>query len=439
MKILVLGAGFAGVSAAINLSKQGGGQVDVTLVDFNNYHLFKPMLHEVGTGSVDPRHILQPIRHIMKGRLFRFVRGMVHKIDPENRKVFLCDDCTRCFMKEGCTLKDFNLSSFDVDMERSITLDYDYLVVTLGGVPNYYDIEGARENALPFNGVEDADRIRKHILCAFELANRLKTPEKRIPILTFAVVGAGPTGIELVSDLHDWLLGVLLSEFPNIREKDISLYLIEEGSSILPVSPVKVQETAGKLIREKSISVLTDNPVVKVAKDFLQTREYRIMTHTTIWTAGVKGNEVLRNSGLPLDSRDRIVVDDHLNAEGFDRVFAAGDCSIFTPRGGSHPLPQTGQVAVQQARYLVDHIHARIRGKRVKPFQYRELGSALSTGRHQALANVLGLFRLHGTLGWITWKITYLKHLLGIRLSLRSLLDWFFDITYDREATRHKI
>jgi len=200
-----------------------------------------------------------------------------------------------------------------------------------------------------------------------------------------------------------------------------------------------VREGARRLIQDKSISVITGNPVLKVGKDFVETGEQRIAAYTTIWTAGVKGNEVLRHSGLPLDSMGRIVVDNDLRARGVDDVFAAGDCAAYTPPGNPLPLPQTGQVAVQEAHYLVRRIRAMIQGEKCPAFRYRDMGSALSAGRHRGFANFLGFLRLHGIVGWLFWKVTYLKHLTGIRLSLRSLLDWFLDITYDREASRHKI
>jgi len=439
MKIVILGAGFAGVYTAINLSKKLKEEAEITLVDVNNYHLFKPMLHEVGTGSVDSHHILQPIRRMMKGRRFSFVRGMVQRIDTENHRVRLCDDCNLCDHSNECALEEFGLSHNDVELERKIALDYDKLVVCLGGTPNYYGIEGAREHTLSLNRLEDADRVRSHVLRAFEVANRLKDPKRTFPVLTFAVVGAGPTGIELISDLHDWVFDVLPTEFRHVRRDQIRLYLIEAGHDILPLSPPKIREGARSLIQDKSISVLTGSPVIRVGKDFVDTREQRIDTYTTIWTAGVKGNDILRRCGLPLDRTGRILVDGYLQAKGMEDVFAAGDCAVYTPPGDSQPLPQTGQVAVQEANYLVRRIHATIQGKTGQVFRYRDFGSALSAGRHQGFASFLGFLRLRGIVGWLLWKVTYLKHLVGIRLSFRSLLDWFMDITYDREAARHKI
>ena len=161
-------------------------------------------------------------------------------------------------------------------------------------------------------------------------------------------------------------------------------------------------------------------------------------TFTVIWAAGIRGHDLFQNAGLNVDSFGRVVVGPYLNTLGYDNVFAIGDCSSYQPPGTVRPLPQTGQVAVQEAHYMAKSLSTLLEGKAVKPFRYRELGSAISTGQYHGLANLLGFLRLHGFTGWVAWKFTYLKHLISIRLSLRSLWEWLFDLTYDREATRHK-
>jgi NADH dehydrogenase len=438
-KIVILGAGFGGVNAAIHLSQSLKGRSEIFLVDINNYHLFKPMLHEVATGSVEPGHILQPIRHIMKGRQFTFVRGMAQRIDTGRKSVHLCEDCLVCHQQHECPIEHFNLSREDMRWRKQITLDYDYLILALGGSPNYLGIEGAQEYAFPFNRLEDAEKIRKRILHAFDIANRVRRVEKRKQILTFVIVGAGPTGLELLNDLHDWIYGALPSEFSQISQGELSLYLVEAGKDILPASPAQIRQIAKRLIKGKRIILLTGTPVIRVGKDFLETSRGLIQTFTAIWTAGIKGNDLLSGTaGLELDTFGRVVVDSYLTAQGLDHVFAIGDCSAYTPPRASHPLPSTGQVAVQEAHYLVKRLSALHTCKTIEPFRYREFGSALSAGRHQGLVNLTGLIPLSGLLGWMAWKFTYLKHLIGIRLSTRSILEWFFDITYDREATRHK-
>ncbi len=437
-RIVILGAGFAGINVAIRLSKAFKGREEIVLADVNNYHLFKPMLHEVATAGVEAGHVVQPIRHIMERRGFSFVRGLVQQIDLANRSIVLCKDCMICPQKSECPLEDFDVEPETMDRNKRRTVDYDYLILALGGTPNYFGIEGAQEYAFPLNGLEDAKRLRGHIIHAFDIASRVKNKEKKEHMLTFAIVGAGPTGLEFVSDLHDWVYGALRDEFGSQVHQHVKIYLIEADSDILPASPDQIRQTAKGLLRGKSIVLLTGQPAVRVGKGFVETKGNLIQTYTTVWTAGVKGNDLLRSPGLKLDTLGRVVVERNLNAHGWNEVFALGDCSSYTHPGDEQPLPQTGQVAVQQAHYLSRELPRLLSGKPSEPFRYRELGSAFSTGRYQGLASLLGLFRLRGVLGWVVWKITYLKHLVGIRLSVRSILDWFLDITYNREASRHK-
>jgi NADH dehydrogenase len=437
-RILILGAGFAGINVAVHLSTKLRHLHEITVVDVNNYHLFKPMLQEVATGSVEPGHIIQPIRHVMKGRPFTFLQGSIQRIDTVSKTVHLCEDCLVCHDRQGCPIEDFDLRPEGIKWQKEMMLQYDHLVLALGGRSNYYGIKGAQEHAFPINTLEDANRIREHVLHAFAIASRVDDPERRKSILTFAIVGAGPTGLEFASDLHDWIYGTLLEEFRTIDDREIQIYLIEEGKDILPASPSQIRRSAKRVIDRQSITQLTESRVTHVGKDFVQTDRRSIPTFTVIWAAGIKGSELLRDTGLELGSSDRVVVDEFLTAKGMEDVYAIGDCSVYTPNGASQPLPQTGQIAVQEAQYLSKLLSARFSGKSVNPFRYRPLGSAFSTGQHRGLADIMGILQLHGVLGWVVWKLAYLEHLINIRLSPRFLLDWLFDITYDREAARHK-
>jgi len=437
-KIVILGMGFAGAHASVQISERLKDQAEITVVDMNNYHLFKPMLHEFATGSVEPGHIMQPIMQILRGRNPVFDSGMVQAIDMSRRLVSLCRDCIVCHQQDSCPIKDFSLTMEDIQRNGASVLPYDYLILALGGIPNFYDIEGAREYAFPINNLEDADKIKKHILHAFAIAGMVRDVEKRKQILTFAIVGAGPTGLETANELHDWIYKALSKEFTAIKPEEIKIYLIEAGRDILPASPREVRLTAKKYLREKRISLLTEAPVIRVGKNFLETKKGLMKAFTVIWAAGIKGHDLLRDTGLSVDAFGRVVVNPYLSPMGYDDVFAIGDCTSYTPPGAVHPLPQTGQVAVQEARYIAKSLPALLEGDPVEPFKYRELGSAISAGHYKGFVSLLGLFRLQGFTGWMAWKFTYLKHLISIRLSVRSLLEWLFDLTYDREATRHK-
>ncbi|MEE8403505.1 MAG: NAD(P)/FAD-dependent oxidoreductase, partial [Candidatus Hydrothermarchaeaceae archaeon] len=407
------------------------------LVDYNNYHLYKPMLHEVATGSVGAKHIAQPIHKILEGNGFKFIRGVVQDIDFKKKLVKVCHDCNDCEVLDQCTLERFNLSREDIAPHRR-NLEYDYLVISLGGSPNFYGIEGSKEFSLPLNDLKDSTEINRRILEAFQIANCVADREKRKGLLTFAVVGAGPTGVETVSDLHDWIYGVLLDEFTNIGPDDVKIHLIEAGKDILPLSPKETRKATEQKISEKKIEVLTGSPVVRVGKDELTLKDSQIETFATIWTAGVRGNALISKLDIKKDPWDRIIVDEFLEVGGAEGVFALGDCSLQKLHGFEHPLPQTGQVAVQQAKFLVAHLSRKIDNAERIPFSFRELGSAVSIGKYSAIGNIFGVFQLSGLVGWIFWKFLYFKHLMGIKRSLRGTLDWFHDVSYDREASRHK-
>ncbi len=436
MKIVILGAGFAGIYTAINLKKLKK-DLEIVLVDYNNYHLYKPMLHEVATSSVEPKHITQPVRKILEGNGFNFIRGMVQDIDFENKVVKICQECKDCEVLDRCSLKRFDLSMSDVRPQKK-GLEYDYLVISIGGSQNFYGIEGAKEFSLPLNDLRDSTKISHSILEAFQIANCVADKKTRKRILTFAVVGAGPTGIEFVSDLHDWIYGVLLEECTNVDPDDVKIYLIEAGADILPLSSKGTRNAAKKKISEKKIEVVKGSPVVRVEKDGITLKDSKIETFTTIWTAGVKGNDMISKWDVKKNRTDRIIVDEYLEADGVEGVFALGDCSLQKLPEFERPLPQTAQVAVQQAKFLVSHLSREIDNKERVPFHFHDLGSAVSIGEYSALGNVFGILQLSGLIGWIFWKVLYLRHLMAIKGGLRGALDWFDDISYDREASRHK-
>ncbi|MBI4745449.1 MAG: FAD-dependent oxidoreductase [Deltaproteobacteria bacterium] len=259
-RVLILGAGFAGIYTAINLSRRlrKRKDIEITLVDGNRYHLFKPMLHEVATGSVDPTHIIQPIRTVMKGRNFTFVEGVIQGIDLDARKAFICSECACC-----SKVKEMNIAEFDIPRPplKRKELDYEYLILALGGMPNFYKIPGVEEFSFPLYSLEDAVRIREHISRAFEIADNIEDIEMRKRLLTFVVAGAGPTGIELITELHDWIYLTLVKTFENIREEEVRIIIVEAGHDILPFSAENIRRAARRTMDEMNIEIMVDSPV----------------------------------------------------------------------------------------------------------------------------------------------------------------------------------
>lgn len=441
--ILILGAGFGGIYTAINLSRRLKGREDVSikLVDSNRYHLFKPMLHEVATGSVDPTHIIQPIRTVMKGRGFGFVEGIVQRIDLAARKVYICIDCWHCSKINEMNLGEFDLSKESFRPLKSRVFEYDYLVIAVGSIPNFYGIPGAREHAFPLYSLDDAVRIREHVINAFEIADHMEASGIRKRLLTFVVAGAGPTGIELTTELYDWIFHTLLITHENVNKEDINLILLEAKPDILPYSPEGVREKAKRTLKEMGINIMTGSPVARVEKNWIEISDgspWKIHTNSLFWTAGIKSSDLLDDIALEKDSMGRIRVNEYLEVRGVSGVYAIGDCASFQSEGMTQPLPQTGQVAVQEAACLVENIVRDMDARGKQAFKFRDMGAIVSLGERTAAANVFRFIGLSGVMGWFMWKFVYFKHLMGIHRRLRVVLDWFFDITYDREASRHK-
>lgn len=442
-KIVILGAGFAGIYTAINLSRKlkKRRDIEITLADGNRYHLFKPMLHEVATGSVDPTHIIEPIRTVIKGRRFEFVEGVVQKIDLAKRKVYMCAECGYCSKVNEMNLSEFDISRGSIKPLKRKELEYDLLVLAVGGVPNFYKIPGVEEFALPLYSLEDAVKIREHISKAFEIADHIEDQAMRRKLLTFVVAGAGPTGIELITEMHDWIYETLVKNFENVGEDDPRLVLVEAGKDILPFSAENIRNDARKAMSEMRIEIMTESPVSRMEKNLVEiggASPKRLETCTLVWAAGVKGNELIERMDLEKDRIGRVIVDDTLQVKDHPGIYAVGDCAHYKAGEMTQPLPQTGQVAVQQAACLVENIVREIESRPRKPFHYREMGSMVSLGERSAVSNIFGYIGLSGFFGWLSWKLVYLRHLMGIHRKPRVVLEWFFDLTYDREASRHK-
>jgi NADH dehydrogenase len=439
-KILILGAGFAGIYIAVHLSKKLGGnrEISIRLIDANEYHLFKPMLHEVACGSVDASHIIQPIRIIKRKRAFDFIHGVVQAIDVDKQEVGICEECVLCFQSSKCLMEELALDEA-VFSEEQQRMRYDYLVLALGGEPNYFGIDGAEEYTIPLHTLDDAVRIRKRLGDIFKISLKTSDENLRRALLTFAVIGAGATGVELVSEMHDFIYEILVAHGgPQVRRDEIKILLIEAANRILPGVDENLVRTIETKLGQKNIAVITGAPVTKVNKDSLEMGDRQIPAYTKIWTAGIKANPISASLHSAKDRAGRIRVNQYLQVLDYPNVYAVGDNSYFENPKTGISLPATGQVAIQEAQAVVQNILNAIKGKEKKPFKFMQLGFAVTYGERTAAASVLGALKLEGLFGWLMWKFTYFKHLISIRPRFKSALEWLFDITYDRDASRHK-
>jgi NADH dehydrogenase len=235
MHIVILGAGFGGTCTAKYLAKKTKKNVKITLIDRNTYHFFTPLLHEVATGAIDANHIKRPLRPLFRNSNVHIVRGNIQNIDPGNKEITLCGNCLACSDKEDCMVK-FNLESEELGHCRKKIIHYDYLVVAMGSAPNFFGVEGAKENAFVLNNLASAEAIKEHIVSCFEIAEQLDDPEKRKSLLSFVIVGAGATGVEFSIELHDLCIENLAQDFENIDFK-------KEGRITHPICKRAVNKT----------------------------------------------------------------------------------------------------------------------------------------------------------------------------------------------------
>ncbi len=396
--VVILGAGFGGLSAVKQLARDRS--VHVTLIDRNNYHLFQPLLYQVATAGLEAPQIAWPIRAILRRYPnVRFWMGNVDSVDAVDKSVW-------------------------VDGKR---LSYDYLVVSAGSTSHDYGISGVRENAIPLKSVGDAMLIRDRLLSAVEEAVRTVDASRRRALLTFVVVGGGPTGVELAGALAELKRHVLARDYPEISPEEINIVLIEAGERLLgylsPLSSAYTQRT----LEQMGVTVKTACAVSEVTPFGVHLQDGGfIASYVVIWTAGVRGVAL---PGLPAGRNGRIVTTRELYIPDLPDIYVVGDLNGLEQDG--KPLPQVAPTAKQQGAWAARNILRRIRGKPQLPFRYRDKGNLVTIGRNHAVGEVKGL-RFSGRLAWLTWLAVHIYYLTGLRNRFMVLSNWIYSyFTYD--------
>jgi NADH dehydrogenase len=438
--IVILGAGFGGTCTAKYLVKKLKKDVQITLIDRNTYHFFTPLVHEVATGAIDANHIKRPLRPLFRDTNVQIIRGNIQKIDHQKKEVILCANCLSCTDREDCTVK-INLEVEGLGHCRKRAVTYDYLVVAMGSAPNFFGIEGAQENSFVLNNITSAEAIKEHIVSCFEIAEHVDDVEAKKSLLTFVIVGAGATGVEFSIELHDLCIESLTQDFEYIDfETHGRIILAEMMDRILPMMDEPLIQYAKELLAKRNIELRTGASITQVGKKEVQiNNEETIPSHTVIWSAGVKANDVVAGMDAPHDRIGRLKVAPSLQLEEYADVFALGDNTCYLNEKTQKPLPQTAAVAVQQAKCVADNLALLIKGKPPQPFNYIEFGTTISLGKNQGIANLLGHVRFRGFGAWFSWKTVYLRHLLIIESPWQALWEWFIDLVYNREISRYKV
>ncbi len=413
-RIVILGGGFAGMQVAQYLDKRlAKSDWEATLINQDNFFLFTPMLGEITAGSIETRHILNPIRQLCKN--VRFLEREVVAIDPKNKTVRTRQEATG----------------------REEEVGYDQLVVALGSTTNFYGLPGLQEHALTMKSVGDAVFLRNHFISLFERADMEEGIEKQTPLLTFVVIGGGFAGVEIVGELSD--LGLhLIRYYPYIHKNAIRMILIEAGARILSEVSEDLALFALQTLRERGVEVRLQTLVQEARADriILKGGE-EIPTHTMVWTAGIIAHPVASALPFKKDGRGRIRVNEYFQALDDPDIWVIGDsCSIVDARTGQ-PHPPTAQHAMREGKRAARNIAAELLGGAKKPFQYNMLGQMAMLGRRAGVGIVLG-FRVKGFAAWWLWRTYYLFRLPRLQKKLRVVVDWTIDLFFERDITQLK-
>jgi NADH dehydrogenase len=404
-RVLILGAGFGGLYTALHLEKalSKDAPVEITLVDRNHFHLFTPLLHEAASGVIPLDLILAPIRRVLRGRRIRFVRGRAEKIDLEAQQVTLC--------------------------QRQMA--YDILVIALGSVTNFHGLETVRECALEIKYAGDADRMRCQVIDRFEAALQETDPDNRQKLLTFVVVGGGCTGVETVTEVHEFLMHLRKEQYPSITREEMRTVLIEIQDRVLPQMDRTLSRRALRRMRKMGIEVMLNTRVTELTSSGLVFTDGQepLPTDTVIWAAGVEGPPVLGDLPLEKDRIGRIVVNGDLTVPGKPEVYVLGDAAHARHPETGEVYPPTAQVAYRQAPVVAANIAADIQGESRRQFDFVYIGDLVSLGSLSGVADPFGV-KLRGFPAWVMWKFYYLLSLIGWRNRLRVALNWLLALLF---------
>jgi len=426
-RILVLGGGFAGVECVRKLESYfpNENDVQISLVSEDNFFLFTPMLPQVASGTIETRHIVIPVRTLLKRT--KFYEAEVKNIDPYGKTVTLSGT------KE----------------KRGISLHYDYLVLALGSQTNFFGMDKLEQLAYSMKTLNDAVVLRNRVIDMLEQADNETNPILKKSLLTFVIVGGGFAGIETAGELMD-LLHDARKYYPNTEKTDIRVIVLEALPAILPGFNEKLAKFALEKLHERGIEVKVstklssfsgDEVIIEDARttteDTAQFTVNAIQTRTLVWTAGVTPVDIIKKSVFKTN-RGGIVVDEFLQASDFPEVFAIGDCCYIIDSKTNRPLPPTAQNAESEAKIVAKNLHAIITNKDKEKFVYSPRGQMAVIGKRSAIASMFGI-HLHGLVAWMIWRVIYLSKIPRLDKKVRIFLDWSIDMFFDRDIARLKV
>ncbi len=391
-QVVIVGAGFGGLSAALALRR---AKVQVTLIDRRNHHLFQPLLYQVATAGLSPADIAYPIRSIVRRELnTQVLLEEVRAIDLNARRL-------------GTSQGD---------------IEYDFLIVAAGAETSYFGHREWSHYAPGLKSLEDAIEIRRRILLSFELAEREHDQTARRMLLTFVVVGGGPTGVELAGAIAEISRQVIVSDFRRINPREARIVLIEAGPRILPTFDAGLAEKAAQALKQRGVEVMTSTPAKGIDRDLIHLDKSEINARTIIWAAGVAASPLAKAMGLELDRGGRVKVRSDLSIEGHPEAFVIGDLAACVDAEG-RTMPGLAPVAIQQGRCAAKNIVRALAREPYQQFKYVDKGELATVGRAFAILQ-MGKFKLSGLVAWLIWSLVHIAYLVGFRNRVIVMFDW---------------
>jgi NADH dehydrogenase len=413
-RVVIVGGGFGGLSAAKAFGN--ARNIHVTLIDKRNFHLFQPLLYQVATGALSPANIAAPLRGILRRqRNTQVLMAEVTGLDPDTKQVILSD---------------------------GEQVPYDSLIIATGARHFYFGNDGWERHAPGLKTVEDATEIRRRVLYAFEAAEREDDPQLVREWLTFVVVGAGPTGVEMAGSIAEIAHHTLRHDFRAIDPASARVILIEGGERVLPAFTPDLSQNAADTLRGMGVEIRLKTSVTHIESDGVTFRQGeqtgQIATRNIVWSAGVQGSALgkllAERVGTTLDKAGRVIVEPDLSLKGQPDVYVIGDLAHFAHQDGK-PLPGVAQVAMQGGRYVAAHLQRKLRGQPSKPFRYLDLGTMATIGRAAAVAQI-GDLHLTGFLGWLTWLFIHIMYIVAFENRVLILIQWAWNYLTRNRAAR---
>lgn len=403
--VVILGAGFGGMEAARKLAH---APVQITLIDRKNYHLFQPLLYQVAIAGLVPSQIAYPVRTI-----FRHQRNLTFQMGDVNAIEF---------------------DSHYVKLNGSV-LAYDYLVLSVGGQTNFYKVNSVEENAYQLKDIDSAIATRNHMLEMFERASHEADSEKRRAMLTFLVVGGGPTGVETAGALSELIRHVIAKDYPYMDLSEVRVLLLEASDTVMATYPDGLRRATANLLTRKGVEIILKARVLEYNGTQATLADgQHIPSRTLIWTAGVRAADLADHLGMAQASAGRIVTTESLQLPGHPEVFVIGDAAYSVDSGGQ-PLPMLATVAQQQARSAAANIRRMLKGLAPQPFRYKDPGLLATIGRNAAVARIWGL-SFSGYVAWLIWVMLHIYRLIGFRSRLLVLINWAWDYVFYESQVR---